>query len=182
MHFFLALWRLICSVSIKNILAVYWYIYLYWYSTDSVILIYYICLSYRSINGDGICVSWFIFGLFFIIYALFMDIHKSFFWISKNRAESRISIIHFRISINRFMDIQYSSYLRISKNEWWISKNQFVFMDIHNLFLDIHKSIYGYPIFNWFIDIQKWFIDIQKLIMHIPKMIYGYPKLIYGYP
>ena len=51
-----------------------------------------------------------------------MDIHKSFlnaillfipylwisinhFWISKNRAELRISIIHFRISINRFMDI-----------------------------------------------------------------------------
>ena len=94
-----------------------------------------------------------------------MDIHKSFlnavlvfipylwisinhFWISKNRAELRISIIHFRISINRFMDIQYSSYLRISKNELWISKNQFVFMDIHNSFLDMHKSIYGYPIFN----------------------------------
>ena len=62
-----------------------------------------------------------------------MDIHKSrpganllfipYLWISinhfamsKNRAELRISIIHFRISINRFMDIQYSSYLRISEN------------------------------------------------------------------
>ena len=70
------------------------------------------------------------------------------FWISENRDELRISIIHFRISINRFMDIQYSSYLRISKNELWISKDQFVFMDINNSFLDIHKSICGYPIFN----------------------------------
>ena len=28
-------------------------------------------------------------------------------------------------------------------------------MDIHNSFLDIHKSIYGYPIFNLFMDIKN---------------------------
>ena len=39
------------------------------------------------------------------------------------------------------MDIQYSSYLKISKNELWISKNQIVFIDIHNSFLDIYKLI-----------------------------------------
>ena len=34
-----------------------------------------------------------------------------------------ISIIPFWISINRFMDIQYSTDLWISKNELWIFKN-----------------------------------------------------------
>ena len=52
-------------------------------------------------------------------------------------------------------------------------------MVIHNSFLDIHKSIYGYPIFNWFMDIKndlyiyipKWFMDIQNLFMDILKWI-----------
>ena len=83
-----------------------------------------------------------------LVFIPYLWISINHFWISKNHAELRISIIHFRISINRLMDIQYSSDLRISKNELWISKNQFVFMDIHNSFSDIHKSIYGYPIFN----------------------------------
>ena len=83
-----------------------------------------------------------------LLFIPYLWISINHFWISKNRAELRISIIHFRISINRLMDIQYSSYLRIFKNELWIPKNQFVFMDIHNSFLDIHKSIYGYLIFN----------------------------------
>ena len=39
-----------------------------------------------------------------------------------------ISIIHFWISIHRFMDIQYSTDLWISQNALWIS-----------------KIIYGYP-------------------------------------
>ena len=34
-----------------------------------------------------------------------------------------ISIIHFWVSLNRFMDIQYSTDLWISKNDIWISKN-----------------------------------------------------------
>ena len=76
---------------------------------------------------------------------------------------ARISINHFRISINRFMDIQYSSYLRISKNEFWISKTQVVFMDIH----------------FWISKNDLW---ISKMIYGYPKLIYGYPNIYYGYP
>ena len=76
-----------------------------------------------------------------------MDIHKAF-WISQNRAVLRISIIHFSISINRFMNIHNSSYLRMSKNKLWLSKIQFVFRGIHvsfkaismNRFKDIQYS------------------------------------------
>ena len=74
------------------------------------------------------------------------------------------------------MDFQYSSYLKISKNELWISKNQIVLMDIHNSFLDsfmdTQKMIYGYPKFIWISLNELW----------ISKNDYGYPKFIYGYP
>ena len=44
-----------------------------------------------------------------LLFIPYLWISINHFWISKNCAELRISIIHFRISINRLMDIQYSS-------------------------------------------------------------------------
>ena len=46
-----------------------------------------------------------------------------------------ISIIHFWITINRFMAIQYSTDLWISKNDLYISK----------MIYGYPKFIYGYP-------------------------------------
>ena len=60
-----------------------------------------------------------------------------------------ISIIHFWISINRFMAIQYSTDL-------WISKKIYIYP----------KMIYGYP---------KMIYGYRKMIYGYPKFIYGYP-------
>ena len=50
-----------------------------------------------------------------------------------------ISIIHFWISINRFMDIQYSTDLWISKNDLWISKIH-LWISLNELWISIDKE------------------------------------------
>ena len=60
-----------------------------------------------------------------------------------------ISIIHFGISINRFMAIQYST-------DYGYQKMIYIYP----------KMIYGYP---------KMIYGYQKKIYGYPKFIYGYP-------
>ena len=59
--------------------------------------------------------------------------------------------MYFRISINRFLDI-HNSFLDIQKSiygypkiHFWISKNRIMDIQYSTDFLDIQKLIYGYP-------------------------------------
>ena len=87
-----------------------------------------------------------------------------------------ISIIHFWISKNRFMDIlkYIFGYQKIS---WLLDIHSSIFgypkinngyPKMHPDFLDIHKSIFGYPKSSWILDINN--------------SIYGYPNMNNGYP
>ena len=63
-----------------------------------------------------------------------------------------ISIIHFWISINRFMGIQYSTDLWISKNNLWISKIH-LWISLNELWISINDV--------W-ISINELWISINK--------------------
>ena len=70
-----------------------------------------------------------------------------------------ISIIHFWISINRFMAIQYSTYLWISKNDLYISQND---LWISNNDLWISKNdLWISKIYLW-ISLNEFWISINK--------------------
>ena len=74
--------------------------------------------------------------------------------------------MYFRISINRFLDIN-NSFLDIQKL-------------IYSLFMDIHKSIYGYPKIHFCISknhAEFWisiirFLDIHNSFLYIQKSVY----------
>ena len=70
-----------------------------------------------------------------------------------------ISIIHFWMSINRFMDIQYSTDLLISKNYSWISKNDLWLSKIH-LWISLNQL--WISINNFWIAINHFWISINK--------------------
>ena len=54
-------------------------------------------------------------------------------------------LIHYWISINRFMDIQYSTDLLTSKNDLWISKIHLC-ISLYELWISINDiNDYGYP-------------------------------------
>ena len=79
----------------------------------------------------------------------------------------RISIIHFWISINRILDIKYST----------------DFLDILKMIYGYLKMIFGYPkitLYFWISIIHFWMSKNENIfnISNIP-LIFGYPKMYF---